>query len=253
MASKIEVLFTPAEFHALTQRDLISTTCVVFDVLRATSVIVTALANGAEAFIPVEEIAEAIAMKRQRSGALLAGERDGLRIGGALTGGEEFDLGNSPREFTPEKVAGKTIISTTTNGTRALRACAGADCVLAGSLLNLRATADFVPGTKPRSVLLVCAGTGENAALEDALAAGALADLLAAGSPGFELLDSAKIALGAYRQTRAELPAAVHSAQNARRLLANPDLREDVEFCLRRDRFPIVARLGPDGLIRKST
>src|SRR5882762_2319388 len=135
MGCKTEVLFTPAEFRALRQRDLTNTVCVVVDVLRATSSIVTALANGAAACIPVEEISEALAMRRQRPGALLAGERDGLRIGAALTGGVEFDLGNSPREFTREKVAGKTIISTTTNGTRALRACRGAEWVIVASLL----------------------------------------------------------------------------------------------------------------------
>src|SRR6266508_6551746 len=114
MGCNIEVLFTPAEFRALPQRDLANTVCVVFDILRATSTIVTALANGAAAFIPVEEISEALTRRRQRPDALLAGERDGLRIGAALTGGVEFDLGNSPREFTREKVAGKTIIATTT-------------------------------------------------------------------------------------------------------------------------------------------
>ena len=252
MALKIEVLLTPAELPSLTRRDLKKSVCVVFDVLRATSVIVTALANGAEAFIPVEEIAEAVAEKQQRPGALLAGERDGVRIGGALAGGVEFDFGNSPREFTPDKVAGKIIISTTTNGTRALRACAKAQCVLAGSFLNLQATADFLTRLKTANLVLVCAGTGENAALEDTLAAGELCAHFAA-TPGVELLDSAKIAFGAYREAKADISSAVHSAQNARRLLANPELREDVAFCLRRNSFPIVTILGPDGLIRKAS
>ena len=136
MGCAIEVMFTPADFRALRQRDLADATCVVLDVLRATSVMVTALANGAAAFIPVEEISTAIALKRERPEALLAGEREGLRIGSALSGGTEFDLGNSPREFTPTKVKGRTIISTTTNGTRALRACLGAGVVVIGSFLN---------------------------------------------------------------------------------------------------------------------
>ena len=115
--------------------------CVVFDVLRATSTFVTALHNGAKAIVPVSEISEALAFRRKQPDVLLGGERDGVRIRAAQTGGIDFDLGNSPREYTPEKVRGRTIVSTTTNGTRALRACAGAKTVLAASFLNLTATA----------------------------------------------------------------------------------------------------------------
>src|SRR5689334_12937954 len=122
MPTSLEVLFAPAEFVALRERDLRDTVCVVFDVLRATSSMVTALANGAEAIIPVSEIAEALAIQERNPRVLLAGERDGVRIQSALTGGIAFDLGNSPREFTRENVSGKTIVITTTNGTRALRA-----------------------------------------------------------------------------------------------------------------------------------
>ena len=118
MTCEVEVLFTPAEFRVLPDCDLSGTTCVVFDVLRATSTIVTALAAGAAGVLPVEEISEALAWRR-RPDVLLAGERGGQRISAALTGGVEFDLGNSPREFTPERVAGKLIVSTTTNVTRA--------------------------------------------------------------------------------------------------------------------------------------
>src|SRR4051812_10101171 len=136
MNCRLEVLFTPADFATLGARNLSQTTCVVFDVLRATSSMVTALAHGAAAVIPVGEISEALARRRSDPEVLLAGERDGLRISGALAGGTEFDLGNSPREFTPDRVQGRQIAMTTTNGTRALRAAAGAMNVLIGSFLN---------------------------------------------------------------------------------------------------------------------
>ena len=100
MPSALEVLFTPPEFGALKNRDLRQTTCVVFDILRATSTMVAALANGAESILPVAEISEALALRRQRPDMLLAGERDGLRLRAPQTGGVEFDLGNSPGEFT---------------------------------------------------------------------------------------------------------------------------------------------------------
>jgi 2-phosphosulfolactate phosphatase len=148
MTRTLEVLFTPADFSTLAGRNLSAATCVVLDVLRATTSMTTALANGAEAIIPVAEINEAIEIRRSRPDVLLAGERDGLRITKAQTGSIDFDLGNSPREFTAERVRGKTIVMTTTNGTRALRACAGANQVLIGSFLNPR---DRSPDPAPAS------------------------------------------------------------------------------------------------------
>jgi 2-phosphosulfolactate phosphatase len=250
MACPIEVLFTPAEFRALREHDLKHTACVVFDVLRATSTFVTALANGAKAIIPVVEISEALALHRERPEILLAGERDGLKIGAALTGGVEFDLGNSPREFTSGKVAGKTIVSTTTNGTRALRACTGAPRVLVGSFLNLSATADAIARWEPEQLLVICAGTGESAALEDVLAAGALCDLLDSTWRATDPLDSAEIARRVFLHAQADLLGVVRRARNARRLLAHADLCNDVEFCLQQDRFALVAASDVTGTIR---
>src|ERR1700744_6522790 len=176
---KIETILSPAELPALAKKDLRTTACVVFDILRATNTFVTALQNGAKAVIPVGEISEAVALRRKHPGFLLAGERDGMKIRAKQSGGLDFNFGNSPLEFTPGTVAGKTIVSTTTNGTRALRACAGGKAVLAGSFLNLTATANFLQSKKFKKILLVCAGTGEGVAMEDVLAAGALAELLA--------------------------------------------------------------------------
>src|ERR1700722_6688529 len=129
MQTTLEVLFTPAEFAALAHRDLSQTVCVVFDIFRATTTIVTALANGAAAVIPVAEIADALAIRQRRPEVLLAGERGGLRIRAEFTGGIDFDLGNSPREFTADRIKNKTIVISTTNGSRALRACARAQAV----------------------------------------------------------------------------------------------------------------------------
>ena len=272
---KIETILTPAELPALAQRDLRATACVVFDVLRATSTFVTALHHGAQAIIPVSEIVEALEIKKSEVGSrrseviLLGGERNGVRIS---ADGIDFDLGNSPREFTPEKVRGKTIVSTTTNGTRALRACANAQTVLAASFLNLTATAQFIRRQNFAHVLLVCAGTGENTALEDVLAAGALCELLGRGgeTPGepvfadghagsrgrsphqkeiFNLSDSAQIARRVWLEAKPDLAGAIGGSENARRLLAIPELRADVAFCLQHDICPLVATMDADGKI----
>ncbi|HEX5219519.1 MAG TPA: 2-phosphosulfolactate phosphatase [Verrucomicrobiae bacterium] len=247
MASTIEVLFSPAEYQARRQGGFANSVCVVFDVLRATSVMVTGLANGAAGFVPVEEIAEAIQLKSKYPQALLAGERNGLRITAALSGGVEFDLGNSPREYHADQVRGRTIISTTTNGTRALRACASASRVAIASFLNLNATAEWLRHLSPERISLICAGTGERAAWEDVACAGALADALPKGV----LEDSAAIARSAYRESKEDLLKAVALAQNARRLLAHPDLRADVAYCVRRDVYDFAAGFGDDGLIKK--
>ncbi len=91
----------------------------------------TALQNGAKAVIPAIDIPGALAVRKKHPAVLLAGERDGVKIRAKQSGGVDFDFGNSPREFTPAAVAGKTIVSTTTNGTLALRDCAGGKVVLA--------------------------------------------------------------------------------------------------------------------------
>ncbi|HTR43540.1 MAG TPA: 2-phosphosulfolactate phosphatase [Pseudomonadales bacterium] len=237
---KIDVILSPMELPALAGRDLRQVVCVVFDVLRATSTFVTALKNGATAIIPVSEISEALETGKRRPEVLLGGERKGVKI---RTPEGEFDFGNSPREYAPEKVNGKTIVSTTTNGTRALRACTGAKMVLAASFLNLGATANFLGEEKIENVLIVCAGTGENVALEDVLAAGALCEKLWGPDVVMELSDPAQMALAAFEKVQGDLPGAISQSENAQRLLSIPDLREDVEFCLQRDVFDLVAAL----------
>lgn len=246
----IEVLFTPAEFAALSQRDLRETACVVFDVLRATSTMVTALGNGATAILPVAEIAEALQVRARLPQVLLAGERDGLRIQADQTGSTAFDLGNSPREFTRQRVAGRAITMTTTNGTRALRSCAHARRVLIGSFLNLRATADSLLGQPPGNLLLVCGGTLHEAAYEDILGAGALCELIWAQYAAGMVADSALAAQRLFESERKDLLGAAARSRNGRRLLANPDLREDVAFCFRRDALGLVAGLDRDGWVK---
>jgi 2-phosphosulfolactate phosphatase len=250
MSTTIEVLFAPAEYALMKQRDLRATVCVVFDVLRATSTMVTGLGNGATAIVPMAEIGDALALRKREPEVLLAGERDGLRIEGHLTGGVSFDLGNSPREFTAARVGGRTIAMTTTNGTRALRACAPAAAVLLGSFLNLRATAEWLERKAPLQLLLVCSGTLDQAAYEDVLGAGALCDLLWPKYGGGLVTDSAHIARRLFRLEKDQLLSAVAQSRNGRRLMAQPDLREDVACCVQRDIVGFVAGLGKDGLVR---
>jgi 2-phosphosulfolactate phosphatase len=253
---KLDVILTPAELPSLAKRDLSKTICVVFDILRATSAFVTALQNGAKEIIPVSEISEALALKKSRPDVLLGGERHGVKIS---ADGIDFDFGNSPREYAKEKIAGKTIISTTTNGTRALCAVAKAKIVLAASFLNLSATAKFIGQQNCKNVLLVCAGTRDNPALEDILAAGGFCKLAASSRgddrtarrtvPAFS--DSAQIAFHAFENVKSNLVEAVFKSENAGRVMGIPELQGDVEFCLQRDIFPLVAAMNANGCIRR--
>lgn len=244
----VEVVLTPAEIAGLPRRDLGRTVCVVLDVLRATSTILTALFNGARRIYPVATIEEALALRAARlPDALLGGERGGRRIDG-------FDLGNSPREHTPEAVAGRDLITTTTNGTVALRACAGARVVMAGALLNLRASKTYVqtywqehPSVVDR-LLLVCAGTGPRFALEDGLAAGALLALFDAkelADAGLD--DSSRAMLALYGRWRRRPLQALLASENGRRL-AEIGLDGDLEWCARESPLPLVAVMRGDAL-----
>lgn len=252
-STRLEVLFAPAEFTGLGQRNLGDKVCVVFDILRATSTMMTALANGAREILPVAEMEEALTIRRARPEVLLAGERNGLRILAAQTGSVDFDLGNSPREFTREKVRDKTIVMTTTNGTRALQACAGSRSTLIGSFLGLSAVAAWIKQSKPDELLLVCSGTVDQAAYEDALAAGALCDLVWSDYSAGAMSDSAQIARQIYQVSKDNLLRAAQHGRNGRRLLAHPELRDDVPLCFQRDAIDFLAELGKDGVVRRLT
>jgi 2-phosphosulfolactate phosphatase len=222
---------------------------VVFDVLRATSTMMIALASGASRIFPAREIPEALRLRAQHPAALLAGERDGLRILSAQTGGIDFDLGNSPREFTRERVAGREIIMTTTNGTRALQSCLGATRIFPGAWLNLGALARRLGREQAARLLIVCAGTYEEAAYEDTLAAGALCDLVWAQFEPGRISDSAHIARQIYLDAGSDFAGALQRhSRNARRLLSSAELRDDVPFCLRRDALDLTAEMR-DGAV----
>lgn len=145
---------------------------VVIDILRASTTMTSALAHGARAVRPCLQVEEALAERDHYPDGtvLLGGERGGLLIPG-------FDLGNSPNDYTPDRVAHKTVLFTTTNGTKALHRCTAAAEILIGCFLNLSAVADWL-ADETRPIHLVCAGTNGQVTLEDCLFAGALATRL---------------------------------------------------------------------------
>ena len=225
---------------SLIQREsLADCTAVVIDVLRATSVIATALGNGAAGVIACESIDQAQRRAADLPGAYkLCGERGGLPIDG-------FDLGNSPAEYPREVIADKTVVMTTTNGTRALAAVDTAADVLTASFLNLSAASDYC--AQSADVLLVCAGTDGQISGEDVLLAGAIAKRLIGGH-GFETTDdSALLAIAAWEAAEpvasdparlAEFLALSKGGRNLQRI----GFADDLQRVARIDSVPLVPR-----------
>jgi 2-phosphosulfolactate phosphatase len=237
MPAKISVSLLPA---LATPEQFRSKTAVVIDVLRATTTIVTALAEGASEVIPCLEVEEARTLAAQTRHALLGGERRGLLIDG-------FDLGNSPAEYTADVVSGKPIVFTTTNGTRAMQYCRHADSVLLGAFVNLSALCEALHSVE--EVELLCAGTGGQVTREDVLFAGAVAvELQSATTTPLSLNDQAQIAAAAWQEVRALLSSGTPLAECLResrggRNLVRSGQEHDIEIAAAVDRFTCVPEL----------
>jgi len=210
---------------------------VVTDVLRASTTIISALANGAEQVIPTPEIQSGIELKKRLGPtAILGGERKGVIIPG-------YDQGNSPREYTSELVSGRTIILCTSNGTVAMESCRGAGRVVIGAFVNLGAVAKSLQTSQ--RITVVCAGTDRMITAEDILFAGALADRMGFGLNDRSLDDQARIALAWWQsasrqfesgQSLVELFGDSAGGRNLRKLRYD----EDIEYCARIDSVPVV-------------
>jgi 2-phosphosulfolactate phosphatase len=228
---KIDVHFTPLGLSGEAQGRGV----IVLDVLRSTTTIVMALANGAKAVVPAASSEEAVRMTSnlQRDGFLLAGERKSLKIPG-------FALGNSPREMTPEVVAGKTVFLATTNGTPALVACADGGPVLVGGAINFSAVAERAREifTTKGDLVIVCAGREGRFALEDAYTAGRIVKAVKKGIRKIDLNDAATVALGL--TTEYTTWSAAFEASDAARQLEDAELGDDVAFCAKADRCAVV-------------
>lgn len=235
----VDLAFARREVRrAAVRRDVI----VVIDVLRATSTIITALSNGAKKVVPAQTPEQARNLWRENPGSLLAGERGGERPDG-------FNLGNSPREFHPEVVKGRTIILTTSSGTKTILAVEKAPHVLLGAFLNVRAVGESARDTaraEGRGIALACSGSKHLFSLEDFLCAGAIASRL--HEAGEELSDFAWGAVLAFENLTEPLDQAIWKCLHARELKAQ-GLAEDVEFCSRVDHYQMVPALTPEGIL----
>jgi len=212
----LEVCLTPALLHL---HDFTNSIVVVIDIFRATSSICYGIENGAESIIPVATI-EACESYRN-SDFLLAAERNGEVVDG-------FDFGNSPFSYTEDKVSGKTIVLTTTNGTHAINMSRGAHKIVIGSFLNLAALCDWLK-TQPNDILLLCSGWKDKVNLEDTLFAGGVVHCLR--EENYALDDAGIASEDLYNLAKDDLNTYLKKTSHSERL-KKLGIEEDIKFCL---------------------
>ncbi|MFC4213299.1 2-phosphosulfolactate phosphatase [Pedobacter lithocola] len=235
MSKKIEVCLTPALIDLYDIEDSI---VVVIDILRATSSITYGIENGAEAIIPVANVEDCL--KYADKGYLLAAERNGEVVNG-------YDFGNSPFSYTKEKVGGKTIVLTTTNGTKALHlANKRAYQVVIGAFLNLDSLCDYLQ-SQNKNVLLLCAGWKDQFNLEDTLFAGAVVNKLRKNFEHFD--DSSVAAEDLYLLAKDDLRKYLHKSSHSNRL-AELNIEDDVVFCLQLNTCSAIPVLEGERLVK---
>jgi 2-phosphosulfolactate phosphatase len=231
---KAEVFLTPADLDPAAAQ---GAAVVVVDVVRATTTIVEALANGARAIYPTASTEDAVRLATSlgRDDTLLCGERRSVKV-------EGFDLGNSPAEFTPAAVAGKRLVMSTTNGTAALSRVLEAERVVTGAFTNLGAVADALGGHA--HVVVVCAGRLGRFALDDAVCAGHLLRRLGGER---EMNDGARAAWA----LAGVMPPAVETlaATAAGRAVIEHGFAADLEICAQVDRHALVPELRDQALV----
>ena len=217
-------LFTSLSPALLNLYDVSSSIVVIIDVLRATSTIATALHNGAKAIVPVDSVAECIRIGKQID-AITAGERDGQIA-------EGLQHGNSPFEYSKELICGKTLVLTTTNGTKLLHMALdkGAKQIITGSFPNLSAVCNYLI-KQNKNVILACAAWKDRINIEDTIFAGAVIDAI---QEHFHIsCDSSQIALTMYGQAKNDMYDFMkqHNASHYHRL-TNYGLEKDIRYCL---------------------
>ncbi|MCO5936590.1 2-phosphosulfolactate phosphatase [Mucilaginibacter sp. RB4R14] len=235
-AKALDVCLTPALIPLYNVSDYV---VVVIDIFRATSSICYGIENGAEAIIPVSEVEECAAYREKGLNYLIAAERDGKVV-------EGFDFGNSPFSYTIEKVSGKTVVLTTTNGTHALHLSRSAKKIVIGSFLNLTALCNWLK-TQQENILLVCAGWKNNFNLEDTLFAGAVVEQLK--SSGFILDDPAIAANDLFQIGKSNIGQYLSKTSHGERL-KKLGIEKDIEFCLQVDLTTAIPVLDGDRLVK---
>lgn len=233
MSREIEVCLSPTLIPSYTIEGRI---VVVIDIFRATSSICFGFENGAEEIIPVASVEEC--RSYEGKGYLLAAERNGEVV-------EGFDFGNSPFSYTKEKVAGKKVVLTTTNGTHAIREAISAKKIIIGSFLNLDALCTWL-AEQPEDVLLLCSGWKNKFNLEDTLFAGAVVTTLKDSFTHH--CDAAIAAEDMYLLAKDNLRSYLYKSSHSQRL-KELNIEDDIQFCLKQNICSVIPVLQDGKLV----
>ena len=232
---RIEVCLSPALLHLF---DTKNTIVVIIDVFRATSTIAAALHNGATCIVPVASVEECIQQGSEIANSLTAGERDGKIAPG-------LSYGNSPLEYPAEFIKGKTLVLTTTNGTRLLHMVQDAEAIITGSFLNLSAVCDFLV-LQRKNVLLGCAAWKDRFNMEDSLFAGAVVNSV---KNHFTIQwDSARACSELHKASKGNFLDFLIDSSHYRRL-SGFGLQKDLAYCTTPDLHPVVPILRENKLV----
>jgi 2-phosphosulfolactate phosphatase len=232
---KIEVCYSPALFSYYKNTEAV---VVVTDILRASSAIVTAFMNGVERIIPVGTLEEAKAYKEK--GFMVAAERDGIVRDFA-------DFGNSPYNFSPDRVKERQIVYSTTNGTNAINLASSGSQVLIGAYLNIGALARHIL-REGRDLLILCAGWKNKFNLEDTLFAGALSQLVLEDEQFYTICDATLGAMDLYEAAQGNMMAYIEKVAQRHRLKKSK-LDDVIAYCHENDLTDLIPVLNGDHLI----
>ncbi|HZJ57362.1 MAG TPA: 2-phosphosulfolactate phosphatase [Clostridia bacterium] len=223
-------------------RDIKDRIVVVIDVLRATSTIITALYNGCKEIIPTADIEDAVNISKnyEKDTFILGGERNAVKI-------EGFHLSNSPCEYSREQVENKTVLITTTNGTKAITRAVDAKEVVLASFINISAVYEYAAAVG-KDISIICAGTLGRFSADDVLVAGALIRGLENRGLSLELDDLGMVAKNMYDSSKDDLHGALSNTLHYS-ILKNLGLQGDLDDCLTLDTAPIVP-IYSDGIVR---
>lgn len=225
---KLTVAFSPALYPFYAENNSI---VIIVDIFRATTSICAAFKNGAVRIRTVASVQEAKELKEK--GYLVAAERNVKKCDFA-------DFGNSPFDFTVDKVAGKELVFTTTNGTRAVEAALNAGEVLIGAFSNITAVADYCLSCE-KNITILCSGWNNRFCVEDTLFAGALVEKLLSCGKFSEKSDAALVSLDLWKLAKADLISYICQTEHYDRLKLN-GLENSVEYCLTDDLAPVLPK-----------
>ena len=233
---KVEVVYSPVLFPVYFDNN--DCTVVVIDIFRATSAICAAFESGIDSLIPVATLEEAIEYKQK--GFLVGAERNAEIV-------EGFDFGNSPLTFKNNQFKDKSIVLTTTNGTKAIEMAKPANKVVIGAFTNLSAVCDYIE-KEDKDVLLLCAGWKDRFNLEDTLFAGAVAQKISQNLRFTNLSDSSLAAINMYEGAKNDLFNFLGESSHRKRL-SRLNMEEDIIYCLTLDQSNIVPILEGDVIV----